>query len=193
MGITRAVSAPVGRAGFVALGVTMLLAGCGSGGAQGRQTGAAASPVSATATNPVPSPVPSPVSSVQPSAPGSYRATGSPRGASHATGPAACRDADCEVQVRPGDRLKIDSRFGLDAITVESVSAGEVRLGITGSSGGLNVDGDNVSVTGSCTNGRCHDQGQMSLTTSRPGRINDIRLRLVKADSSRAVLVLTPE
>ncbi|WP_285704582.1 hypothetical protein [Microtetraspora sp. NBRC 16547] len=112
--------------------------------------------------------------------------------ASKRTNLAACADADCEVEVRPGDRLKINSRFGVDAITVNSVSTEEVRLRIEGTSGGLDVEGENTSVQGSCTNGRCRDEGEMSLTTDMPGRINKVRLRLVKSDFSHAVLMLTP-
>ncbi|WP_433418725.1 hypothetical protein ACQP1V_03485 [Microtetraspora malaysiensis] len=81
----------------------------------------------------------------------------------------------------------------MNTITIKSVSADEVRLRIEGTSGGLSVEGENTSVQGSCTDGRCRDEGEMSLTTGTPGRINKIRLRLVKADFSHAVLVLTPE
>lgn len=113
--------------------------------------------------------------------------------ASNGTDLEACEDADCEVEVRSGDRLKIDTAFGVDAITVKSVRREEIRLALTGSSGGLRIEGRNVSVKGTCVNGRCHDEGELSLTTDNPARVNEIRLRLAGADSVRAILVLLPK
>ncbi|GLW98171.1 hypothetical protein Misp02_22580 [Microtetraspora sp. NBRC 16547] len=179
-------SNPVGRVGFVAIGVAVLLAGCDSGRAPTQHVGTVSSGLPLT-------PIPSPASPAPSQAfPSPSQVSPSRPVASKRTNLAACADADCEVEVRPGDRLKINSRFGVDAITVNSVSTEEVRLRIEGTSGGLDVEGENTSVQGSCTNGRCRDEGEMSLTTDMPGRINKVRLRLVKSDFSHAVLMLTP-
>jgi hypothetical protein len=112
--------------------------------------------------------------------------------ASDGTDLAACRDAECEVEVVPGDRLKIAHKFGVNAISVKSLGTEEIMLGLEGSSGSLRVAGNVVSTTSSCSNGRCRDQGVLSLTTDRPGRINAIQLRLAKASQTRAILVLKP-
>ena len=86
----------------------------------------------------------------------------------------ACQDADCEVEVRVGDVLQVDATFGVDAITVTSVEQDEITLALQGSSGGLEVE------------------GELSLTISRPGRINEVQISLTGTDSDRAVLVLLP-
>jgi len=104
----------------------------------------------------------------------------------------ACQDADCEVEVRVGDVLQVDATFGVDAITVTSVEQDEITLALQGSSGGLEVEGEGISISGNCTNGRCVDEGELSLTISRPGRINEVQISLTGTDSDRAVLVLLP-
>jgi hypothetical protein len=179
---TRSIaSSPAGRAGFVAVTLTVLLAGCGSAETPAQPPAAApAQPPAGVTGSPAAAPT---AASPSPSVPA----------ASDGTDLAACRDADCEVEVREGDRLRIDARFGVDSITVRSLGGDGATLRLEGSSGGMNVEGRNVSISGSCVNGRCHDDGFMSLTTSHPGRINDIRLRLAAVESSRAVLVLTAD
>jgi hypothetical protein len=179
---TRSIAfSPAGRAGFIAVTLTALLAGCGSAEESVRPAAPVpAQPPAAAPGNPAAS-TPSPVQA-SPSAK-----------ASNGTDLAACKDADCEVEVREGDRLKIDPRFGLDTITVRSIGRGEVTVALEGTSGQLKAEGRNVSVSTSCMNGRCHDQGMMSLTTTWPGRINKIRLRLVAITDSRAILSLKPE
>jgi hypothetical protein len=104
----------------------------------------------------------------------------------------ACADADCTVQVRDGDEIALDSTFGLDTITVSSTRTDEVVLEFGGTAGGLEAEGMDVSVSGSCTNGVCRDEGELTLTDDVDGRINDILLRLAGTDDTQAVLTLTP-
>ena len=106
---------------------------------------------------------------------------------------AACQDADYAVELRVGDQLKIDPAFGLDAMTVKSIGDDKITLALLGSAGGLQAEGTDVSVSGSCTNGVCRDEGELSLTTGGPGRVNDIRLTLAGVDGDRAVLALLPQ
>ncbi|MEN3539616.1 hypothetical protein AAH991_31215 [Microbispora sp. ZYX-F-249] len=106
--------------------------------------------------------------------------------------PQACRDADCEVAVRPGDRLRLDRKTGLEAITVVSLDRGEVRLRFEAGGGTYRVEGMNADVSQDCVNGRCHTGGGLTLAMGRPGRIGDIRLRLASVSPGYAVLVLTP-
>jgi hypothetical protein len=94
--------------------------------------------------------------------------------------------------VQVGSQLKIDPAFGADTITVKSVDKDEITVTLQGSSRSFQVEGKNVSISSSCTSGRCHDQGELSLSTSRPGRVNKIHLSLVGADNGHAVLVLRP-
>ncbi|GII56227.1 hypothetical protein Pth03_46160 [Planotetraspora thailandica] len=97
------------------------------------------------------------------------------------------------MEVRSGDRLKIDDKFGVDVITVKSLRRKEIWLGLEGSTGGLSAEGRDVSVHGTCINGRCHDEGELSLTPGRPGRVNTIQVRLAEVNSSSAILVLIPK
>lgn len=173
--------ARVGRVWSAAVTVGALLAGCGSGEAPAQRTATEPGNPASTRGTAQTSPKP-PEASTSPASPK----------ASNGTDLAACKDADCEVEVRPGDRLKIDARFGVDAITVKSLGGGEIRLALEGSSGGFQVEGENVSVKSACTNDRCRDEGELSLTADSPGRVNDVRLRLAEAGSTRAVLVLLP-
>ncbi|WP_203972790.1 hypothetical protein [Planotetraspora silvatica] len=170
------------RFAAAAAAAVALLAGCGSGEEPTQRSAAASSNSASTPEVALASPLP-PEASTSPASPK----------AANGTDLAACKDADCEVEVRPGDRLKIDAKFGLDSITVKSLGRDEIRLALQGSSGGLHVDGRNVSVNSSCTNGRCHDEGEVSLTTERPGRINTIQLRLAEVASDHAILVLLPK
>ncbi|MDP9869742.1 MULTISPECIES: hypothetical protein [Streptosporangium] len=166
------VPAGAGRVRSAAVVVAVLLAGCDPGGAPAPWT--AAAPGSAAL------------------APGTVRdSPASPR-ASDGTDLAACQDADCEVEVRPGDRLRIDAGFGVDEITVRSLGGEEIRLGLRGSSGDLHIEGESVSVEDDCTDGRCRSVGELSLATGDQGRINGVRLRLAGLASGRAVLVLSP-
>jgi hypothetical protein len=105
---------------------------------------------------------------------------------------AACQDASCVVEVRQGDRLKINAKFGLDAITVKAIRAKGVTLALRGRGGGLQLMGMNVSVSSTCVNDQCRDEASLLLTTGRPGRVNDIGLRLKEVGSDRAVLALQP-
>jgi hypothetical protein len=169
------------RARFAAVAAVALLSGCGS-----YET--PAQPPAPAASNFAPLPENAPeVARTSAAAPEAH--TGA---ASDGTDLAACKDAECEVEVVPGDRLKINPRFGVHAISVKSVGPEEIMLALKGSSGSLRVEGSVVSTTSSCTNGRCHDEGVLSLTPGQPGRINAIQLRLATANPTRAILVLKP-
>ncbi|WP_138711283.1 hypothetical protein [Nonomuraea basaltis] len=106
---------------------------------------------------------------------------------------ASCKDADCEVEIQAGDRLMIDERFGVQRLTVSNLRPDEVGITLLGSSGGLRVEGMNVSTSGNCVNGRCRDEGKLSLAPGKPGRINDMRLELTHLSGDRAILRLTPK
>ncbi|GAA4593245.1 hypothetical protein GCM10023194_57100 [Planotetraspora phitsanulokensis] len=174
----------VSRVRFVAAAVAAvaLLAGCSSGEAPMQRSAATSGNLAST---PEAAPASPPLTETSTS-------SALPK-AANGTDLAVCKDADCEVEVRPGDRLKIDAKFGLDAITVKSLGREEIRLALKGSSGGLRAEGRNVSVTGTCTNGRCHDEGELTLTTDKPGRINTIQLRLAEVAPDHAILVLLPK
>ncbi|MGP3911346.1 hypothetical protein [Nonomuraea sp. 10N515B] len=138
----------------------------------------AATPTAATPTAP---PTPT-VSTPTPAA--------SPQAAADGNDLAACRDADCEVDIRAGDRLTIDERFGLQRLTISSLNADEAVLALLGSTGGLRAEGMSVSVSGTCVNGRCRDEGKLTLTPTSPGRINSIRLELPYLTDDHAILRL---
>ncbi|GLX09967.1 hypothetical protein [Microbispora sp. NBRC 16548] len=163
----------IGRAGLVAVPVTVLLTACGTPEPQMRpRPVATGGPVSTAVPAASPSPSPSVVSA-----------------ADH---PEACRNADCEVAVHPGDRLRLDRKTGLDAITIVSLDPGELRLGFEAGAGAFHVEGMNTSVSQDCVNGRCRTEGGLTLALGRPGRIGDIRLRLASVAPDHAVLVLSP-
>ncbi|MEU6426585.1 hypothetical protein ABZ860_11840 [Microbispora sp. NPDC046973] len=162
----------IGRAGLVAVPVTVLLTACGTPEPQIRpRPVATGGPVSA-AVSASPSPSPSVVSA--------------------AARPEACRNADCEVAVRPGDRLRLDRKTGLDAITIVSLDRGGLRLRFEAGAGAFRVEGMNTGVSQDCVNGRCRTEGELTLAPERPGRIGDIRLRLASVAPDHAVLVLSP-
>ncbi|WP_182900203.1 hypothetical protein [Microbispora sp. H10830] len=167
------VSRLIGRAGLVAVPVTVLLTACGTPEPQMRpRPVATGGPVSTEVPAASPSPSPSVVSA-----------------ADH---PEACRNADCEVAVRPGDRLRLDRKTGLDAITIVALDRGELRLRFEAGAGAFHVEGMNTSVSQDCVNGRCRTEGGLTLAMGRPGRIGDIRLRLASVAPDQAVLVLSP-
>lgn len=172
----------IGRAGLVAVPVTVLLTACGgppepqlrprpvaTGGAASTTVPASTVPATTVPASPSPSP---PVVSA----------------ADH---PEACRSGDCEVAVRPGDRLRLDRKTGLDAITVASLDRGELRLRFEAGAGAFHVEGMNTGVSQDCVNGRCRTEGALTLALGRPGRIGDIRLRLASVAPDHAVLVLS--
>lgn len=164
----------IGRVGLVAIPMTMLLAACGTPQPQERPQPAAAG--GATPDTAAAAPSPSPVASL----------------VAVADDPRECRDADCTVTIRPGDRLRLDRETGLDAISVVSLDDGVVRLRFEAGGGTYRVEGMNVNVSQNCVNGRCRTDGGLTLTTGRPGKIGDIRFRLASAALDHAVLVLTP-
>jgi len=177
MGSTLTTPSRAGRATLGAvLMVAGLLAGCGSPEAPPQRTAAATG-----GTAPAPTSPPAPTATASP-----------PPSATDGTDLTACRDADCEVEVRVGDKLRFNAAIGVDVVTVKSVNNDMITLVLRGSSGGLRIEGTGVSVSGRCTNGTCRDEGQLSVTTTRPGRINKMKLSLVGVDSGRAVLALSP-
>ena len=181
------------RARFAAVAVVALLAGCGS---YETPAGRPASAPSNLAPAPEKASEEAPETASESASGAAQTSQATPEAligaASNGADLAACKDAECEVEVVPGDRLKIDPRFGVNAISVKSLGVEEIMLALEGSSGSLRVEGSGVSTTSSCTNGRCRDEGVLSLTADRPGRVNAIQLRLAAANPARAVLVLQP-
>ncbi|WP_169948130.1 hypothetical protein [Microbispora sp. H11081] len=161
----------IGRACLVVMPMALLLAACGTPQPQVRREPAATDAAAPATVAVTPSPAPSVVTA--------------------AADPRACLDADCEVAVRPGDRLRLD-RKGLDEIEVVALGPGGVRLRFEAGGGAYRVEGDNAGVSQECVNGRCHTDGALTLALGRPGRIGDIGLRLTSVSPDHAVLVLSP-
>ncbi|SIQ32570.1 hypothetical protein SAMN05421833_101514 [Microbispora rosea] len=156
--------------------VTALLAGCGEIPARSFAAVPMSRPVAFAPLSPSPSATPVPSPSLSPSAtPGDF---------------AGCRDGDCEVRVREGDRIPIDPSLGVDQITVVGLRGDAVRLSFTGTS--TVVDGGNITISRTCDNDRCRVRGAVTISTSRPGRIGDVALRLAQVAGDTAVLVLEP-
>ncbi|MEU7914201.1 hypothetical protein [Microbispora bryophytorum] len=174
----------IGWAGLVAAPVIVLLAACGTPEPQMRPrpvaTGGSASPGGLVSSG-------DPVSTAVPASP-----SPGPSVVSAAAHPEACRNAACEVAVRAGDRLRLDRKTGLDAITIVSLDQGELRLRFEAGAGAFRVEGMNTGVSQDCVNGHCRTQGGLTLAPGRPGRIGDIRLRLASVAPDYAVLVLSP-
>ncbi|MET7331753.1 hypothetical protein [Nonomuraea sp. NPDC005650] len=105
---------------------------------------------------------------------------------------ASCRDADCEVEVRVGDRLRINERFGVQRLTISELQPDEVTIALLGFTGGMRVEGTNVSISDTCVNGSCRDEGKLSLTPGRPARINNLRLEVPFLSGDHAILRLSP-
>ncbi|MEU6780340.1 hypothetical protein ABZ912_14145 [Nonomuraea angiospora] len=129
-------------------------------------------------------PSPAPTVSVRPSSTGHRPADGRSL--------ASCKDADCEVEVRAGDRLRIDKRFGVQRLTISSLDLDEVTIALLGFTGGLRAEGANVSVSSSCVNGRCRDEGKLSMAPGRSAQINNLRLEVRHLSRDHAILRLTP-
>ncbi|TDE32985.1 hypothetical protein E1295_38805 [Nonomuraea mesophila] len=104
----------------------------------------------------------------------------------------ACEDADCEIEVRSGDELTIDQRFGVRRLAIGAFGPDGARITLKGSAGKLSVQGMKGSISSNCVNGRCRDEGKLVLAPGESGRINDIRLDLTHLSGDRAVLRLTP-
>ncbi|MEU6425144.1 hypothetical protein ABZ860_04540 [Microbispora sp. NPDC046973] len=173
---TTIASSSAARLVLTAGSVTALLAGCGEVPARSFAAVPENRPVAFAPASPRPfvtptsSPLPSPSAT-----PGDL---------------AGCRDGDCEVRVRVGDAIPIDPRLGVDEITVVGLRADAVRLAFTGTS--TVVDGVNTTISRSCYNDRCRVRGAVTISTSRPGRIGDVDLRLAQVAGDTAVLVLEP-
>ncbi len=173
---TTIASSSAARLVLTAGSVTALLAGCGEVPARSYAAVPVSRPVAfaPVATNPSASPTPSPAPS--PSATPSDLA--------------GCRDGDCEVRVREGDSIPIDPKLGVDEITVVGLRGDAVRLAFTGTS--TVVDGANINISRSCYNDRCRVRGAVTVSTSRPGRVGDVGLRLAQVEGDTAALVLEP-
>ncbi len=173
---TTAASSPAARLVLTAGSVTALLAGCGEVPARSFAAVPVSRPVTfapvatSPSVTPAPSPMPSP--SVTPS------------------DLAGCRDGDCEVRVREGDSIPIDPKLGVDEITVVGLRGNAVRLAFTGTS--TVVDGANISISRSCYNDRCRVRGAVTISTTRPGRIGDVALRVAQVAGDTVVLGLEP-
>lgn len=167
---------PAARLVLTAGSVTALLAGCGEAPARSFAEVPVSRPVTFAPVSPSPpaTPAPSPV----------------PSPSATPSGLAGCRDGDCEVRVREGDAIPIDPRLGVDEITVVGLRGDAVRLAFTGTS--TVVDGANISISRSCYNDRCRVRGAVTISTSRPGRIGDVDLRLARVEGDSALLVLQP-
>ncbi|GAA4196959.1 hypothetical protein [Microbispora amethystogenes] len=166
-----------GRIGLVAVPVIVLSTACGAS-EPGTRSRSEATPAAVSTTMSTTVPVPS--------------VTPAPAALPAAADPEACRNADCEVEVRQGDRLRLDAATGLDALTVAALDQGVVRLRFEGSSGGYRVEGMNVGVSQDCVNGRCRTRGALTLTMDRPARIGDIHLRLTSVRPDEVVLAISP-
>lgn len=156
--------------------VTALLAGGGESPARSYAAVAMHRPVAFAPLSPSTSATPAPSSEPSPSAtPGDL---------------AGCRDGDCEVRVHAEDRITIDPSLGVDQITVVGLRGNAIRLSFTGTS--TVVDGLNTTISRTCNNDDCRVRGAVTITTSRPGRIGDVALRLAQVAGDTAVLVLKP-
>ncbi|ETK36877.1 hypothetical protein [Microbispora sp. ATCC PTA-5024] len=179
MGIT---SSPAARAGLAGLSIAALLAGCGSEPERSRErTGA----VETAPSTPPPVSTPASANSPPPASP-------SPSPSPSPSELTACRKADCEVEVHRGDRLVVDPGFGLDSITVTSLADEGVMLAVENSTGRMSVEGGSARTSGSCTDGRCHGEAEIALSTGGQVRVNGVRLRVSRADSTRATLTVRP-
>ncbi len=173
---TTNASGPAVRLALAVGSVTALLAGCGE------------APARSFAAVPVNRPVTLvPVSSSPPATPAPSPAAGLSATPSDFAG---CRDGDCEARVRAGDTIPIDPGLGVDEISVVGLRGDAARIAFTGTS--TVVDGANTSISRSCYNDRCRVRGALTISTSRPGRIGDVGLRLTRVEGDSALLVLQP-
>lgn len=129
--------------------MTVLLTGCGS-----TPEPAAASPTASTPPPSTPAPSPSP--------------TGFPK-AADGDDLDACRDADCEVLVHDGDKIRLNDKWGIEPIdvTVEDDSVTFKRV----TAGGMQIT----------LSRQTPDQGG-------PSRINDVALGVTAVQNKKAVI-----
>ncbi|GGO02122.1 hypothetical protein GCM10010116_04060 [Microbispora rosea subsp. aerata] len=154
------------RLALAAASMAMLLTGCGVGLARSFAAVPQSPPPAPAQASPSPSPTPS------------------------GTDLGSCRDGDCEVQARQGDRIAIDPTLGVDEIVVAGIRGYAVRLTFTGTS--TDVDGRDTTIGRRCYNGRCQVKGGLTISTSEPGRIGDVAVRLARVEGDTAELVLAP-
>ncbi|TDD84617.1 hypothetical protein E1293_12520 [Actinomadura darangshiensis] len=143
------------RAALAGAAMTVLLTSCGSTTPEP----AAASP---SASTPVSAPAPSP-SSPSP--------TGFPK-AADGDDLDACGDAECEVLVHDGDKIRLDDGLGLAA-----------PLDVT-------VTGDSVTFTSVTAGGMRATLSHQTPDQGGPSRINDISLAVIAVEDRKAVITV---
>ncbi|MGW5263613.1 hypothetical protein ACWEQG_21805 [Microbispora sp. NPDC004025] len=173
---TTNASGPAVRLALAAGSVTALLAGCGE------------APAHSFAAEPVSRPVTFASASAEPFVTAAPSSSPSPSPSATPGDFAGCRDGDCEARVRVGDSIPIDPALGVDEISVVGLRGDAARIAFTGTS--TVVDGANTSISRSCYNDRCRVRGALTISTSRPGRIGDVGLRLTRVEGDSALLVL---
>ncbi len=151
-------------AGFLLVSAAAL-AGCGS------DTPPASPPTPAPVSSPSPSPSPSPSSSSvapPPSSSGVAHPAG-PLAAAQGTDLKSCRDGDCEVILKPKDKIAFEARLRVTYIAVDAVSDDGVTLSAALPSGAR------ASFSGSA------------------GRTNGISYTVSAVKDGKAVVKFTPE
>ncbi|MDN3358211.1 hypothetical protein [Actinomadura sp. DC4] len=109
----------------IAIGVVILVAGCGGGSTHHRAQSSQVSSPAAVASKTVEAPLT----------------------AADGTRLGACRKGRCEVLVAPGDKITPPARYGLQVITVKSVSSGGVSYVGTGPGITLSFSGQRAGMT----------------------------------------------
>jgi hypothetical protein len=106
----------------------------------------------------------------------------SPLQADDGTDLAACVDADCEVEVRESDVLRLDAGWGIGGFEVVHLSEEKITLRLTSRGGHLEM-----------TNMQVESDGEhLIIEGHKTGVINQIEVTMIPADSTRAVLALSP-
>lgn len=100
-----------------------------------------------------------------------------------------CRKT-CSYTAGKGDKIKVDPRLGLRRLKVAAVGDGWVDLRVRGTAEGLDMEGRNISASGSCTPDGCVNSGALTVTTDSPGRVNRLAIRLVDTRGGKAHLAL---
>ncbi|OXM56626.1 hypothetical protein CFP71_12390 [Amycolatopsis thailandensis] len=150
-------------AGFLLVSAAALT-GCGSDAPPAPASSPAAPPSATVSPTSASSP---PSSSAPPSSSGIAQPTG-PLVAENGTDLKSCRDGDCEVIVKPKDKLAFDARLRVTSLTVDAVSASGVTLSAALPSGGR------------------------STISGGAGQTNGIAYRVTAIKDGKAVLKFTP-
>ncbi|MFK0250981.1 hypothetical protein ACIQUM_40330 [Amycolatopsis azurea] len=139
------------------------LAGCGSD----TPPAPASSPAATPPSTPASSTSASPSSSAPPSSSGIAQPAG-PLVAANGTDLKSCRDGDCEVIVKPKDKLAFDARLRVTSLVVDAVSDSGVTLSAALPSGGR------------------------STISGGAGQTNGIAYKVTAVKDGKAVLKFTP-